>query len=104
MIFTAIYGIIIFGKYKETGAYRMKIIKRNGSEVVFDISKIIAAIEKANVTVPEEERLNQPQILDIASTVEKKCIDMHRAPSVEEIQEMVETRIMECGAFEVAKR
>ena len=82
----------------------MKIIKRNGSEVVFDISKIIAAIEKANVTVPEEERLNQPQILDIASTVEKKCIDMHRAPSVEEIQEMVETRIMECGAFEVAKR
>ena len=82
----------------------MKIIKRNGSEVVFDISKIIAAIEKANVTVPEEERLNQPQILDIASTVEKKCIEMHRAPSVEEIQEMVETRIMECGAFEVAKR
>ena len=82
----------------------MKIIKRNGSEVVFDISKIIAAIEKANVTVPEEERLNQPQILDIACTVEKKCIEMHRAPSVEEIQEMVETRIMECGAFEVAKR
>ena len=104
MIFTAIYGIICFGKYKGTGAYSMKIIKRNGSEVVFDISKIIAAIEKANVTVPEEERLNQPQILDIASTVEKKCIEMHRAPSVEEIQEMVETRIMECGAFEVAKR
>ena len=104
MIFPTIYGIIFLGKYKETGAYGMKIIKRNGSEVVFDISKIIAAIEKANVTVPEEERLNQPQILDIASTVEKKCIEMHRAPSVEEIQEMVETRIMECGAFEVAKR
>ena len=81
----------------------MKIIKRNGSEMVFDISKIIAAIEKANVTVPEEERLNQPQILDIASSVEQKCLAMHRAPSVEEIQEMVETLIMQCGAFEVAK-
>ena len=47
----------------------MKIMKRNGSEAVFDISKIIAAIEKANITVKEEERLNQPQILHIASTV-----------------------------------
>ncbi len=82
----------------------MKIIKRNGSEAVFDISKIIAAIEKANVTVQEEERLNQPQILDIAHTVEESCKQMHRAPSVEEIQEMVESRIMECGAYEVAKR
>ena len=81
----------------------MKIIKRNGSEMVFDISKIIAAIEKANVTVPEDERLGQPQILDIASAVEEKCLAMHRAPSVEEIQEMVETLIMQCGAFEVAK-
>ena len=68
----------------------MKIIKRNGSETVFDISKIIAAIEKANATVPEDERLNRMQILDIADGVEKKCIEMHRAPSVEEIQEMVE--------------
>ena len=72
----------------------MKIIKRNGSETIFDISKIIAAIEKANVTVSEEERLNQPQILHIAGTVEQKCIEMNRAPSVEEIQEMVETLIM----------
>ena len=82
----------------------MKIMKRNGSEAVFDISKIIAAIEKANITVKEEERLNQPQILHIASTVEKKCKEMHRAPAVEEIQEMVESLIMECGAYEVAKR
>ncbi len=82
----------------------MKIMKRNGSEAVFDISKIIAAIEKANITVKEEERLNQPQILHIASTVEQKCMEMHRAPSVEEIQEMVESLIMECGAYEVAKR
>ena len=82
----------------------MKIMKRNGSEAVFDISKIIAAIEKANITVKEEERLNQPQILHIASTVEKNCKEMHRDPSVEEIQEMVESLIMECGAYEVAKR
>ena len=82
----------------------MKIMKRNGSEAVFDISKIIAAIEKANITVKEEERLNQPQILHIASTVEEKCKEMHRAPAVEEIQEMVESLIMECGAYEVAKR
>ena len=82
----------------------MKIIKRNGSETVFDISKIIAAIEKANITVKEEERLNQPQILHIASTVEEKCKEMHRAPAVEEIQEMVESLIMECGSYEVAKR
>ena len=82
----------------------MKIIKRNGSETVFDISKIIAAIEKANITVKEEERLNQPQILHIASTVEEKCKEMHRAPAVEEIQEMVESLIMECGTYEVAKR
>ena len=74
----------------------MKIMKRNGSEAVFDISKIIAAIEKANITVKEEERLNQPQILHIASTVEEKCKEMHRAPAVEEIQEMVESLIMEC--------
>ena len=82
----------------------MKIMKRNGSEAVFDISKIIAAIEKANITVKEEERLNQPQILHIASTVEEKCKEMHRSPAVEEIQEMVESLIMECGAYEVAKR
>ncbi len=81
----------------------MKIIKRNSSEAIFDISKIIAAIEKANVTVEEMHRLTQPQILHIAHEVEESCKAMHRAPSVEEIQEMVETHIMECGAFEVAK-
>ena len=81
----------------------MKIIKRNGSEVVFDISKIIAAIEKANATVGEAECLSHQQILDIAHFVEDKCREMHRAPSVEEIQDMVETNIMSHGAFEVAK-
>ncbi|MDO4370416.1 MAG: anaerobic ribonucleoside-triphosphate reductase [Clostridia bacterium] len=81
----------------------MKIIKRNGSEVVFDISKIIAAIEKANATVGEAECLSHQQVLDIAHFVEDKCKEMHRAPSVEEIQDMVETNIMSHGAFEVAK-
>ncbi len=81
----------------------MKIIKRNGSEVVFDISKIIAAIEKANATVGDAECLSHQQILDIAHFVEDKCREMHRAPSVEEIQDMVETNIMSHGAFEVAK-
>ena len=81
----------------------MKIIKRNGSEVVFDISKIIAAIEKANATVGEAECLSHQQVLDIAHFVEDKCREMHRAPSVEEIQDMVETNIMSHGAFEVAK-
>ena len=81
----------------------MKIIKRNGSEVVFDISKIIAAIEKANATVGDSECLSHQQILDIAHFVEDKCKEMHRAPSVEEIQDMVETNIMSHGAFEVAK-
>ena len=82
----------------------MKIIKRNGSEAVFDISKIIAAIEKANKTVAENARMNQEQIVGIAATIEEDCVRMGRAPSVEEIQEMVETSIMEQGAFEVAKQ
>ena len=82
----------------------MKIIKRNGSESVFDISKIIAAINKANNTVNEGARLNQEQIVGIAATIEEECVRMNRAPSVEEIQEMVETSIMEQGAFEVAKQ
>ena len=57
----------------------MKIIKRNGSEVVFDISKIISAIEKANATVEEADRLSRQQILDISNFVEAKCEEMHRA-------------------------
>ena len=82
----------------------MKIIKRNGSEAVFDITKIISAIGKANNTVAEGVRMDQEQILGIAATIEEECVRMNRAPSVEEIQEMVETAIMEQGAFEVAKQ
>ena len=82
----------------------MKIIKRNGSEAVFDIAKIIAALNKANAAVPENLRMTQEQILGIAATIEEDCVRMNRAPSVEEIQEQVETAIMEEGAFEVAKQ
>ncbi len=82
----------------------MKIIKRNGSEAVFDISKIISAIGRANKTVAENEQMSQEQIIAIASAIEADCTHMNRAPSVEEIQEMVETAIMGTGAFEVAKQ
>ncbi|MFR8012624.1 MAG: anaerobic ribonucleoside-triphosphate reductase [Clostridia bacterium] len=82
----------------------MKIIKRNGSEAVFDITKIIVAITKANNADPHSRELSQEQIVSIASEVEAHCQAMGRAPSVEEIQDLVENGIMEQGAFEVAKR
>lgn len=82
----------------------MKIIKRNGTEVIFDITKIIAAITKANNADDSSRELSREQIVRIAAAVEKKCDSMNRAPSVEEIQDMVEQKIMEQGAFEVAKR
>ncbi len=82
----------------------MNIIKRNGSEVIFDITKIIAAITKANDTVEEADRMTPVQIQRIAQSVELQCLKMNRAPTVEEIQDMVEHHIMAHGAFEVAKR
>ena len=82
----------------------MKIIKRNGSEAVFDISKIIAAVTKANNADPNTKELTPEQILAIASSVEASCAKMQRALSVEEIQDLVENQIMAHGAFEVAKR
>lgn len=82
----------------------MKVIKRSGSEVIFDIAKIITAVTKANNADESSKELTQEQILKIASDVENKCEILGRAPSVEEIQDMVERQIMECGAFEVAKR
>ena len=81
----------------------MKIIKRNGSEVVFDITKIIIAITKANETVAEADRMTPVQVQRIAESVELQCQKMNRAPTVEEIQDMVEHHIMAHGAFEVAK-
>ena len=82
----------------------MKVIKRNGSEVVFDIEKIITAIAKANAAVEEEARMTPLQIKRIAEAVELSCIRMNRAPSVEEIQDLVESQIMAHGAYEVAKK
>ena len=82
----------------------MKVIKRNGSEVVFDLDKIIVAITKANEAVDEDARMTSMQIKRIAEAVELKCIRMNRAPEVEEIQDLVESQIMAHGAYEVAKK
>ena len=81
----------------------MKIIKRNGSEVVFDIMKIISAVTRANNVVSEDERLSPMQIRRIAESVENSCLSMNRALNVEEIQDLVEHQIMAHGAYEVAK-
>lgn len=80
----------------------MKVIKRNGSEVAFDRNKIIAAITKAS-NACEQQELTQAQVEDAADYIEYKCHKLHRAVSVEEIQDMVENQIMSYGAFEVAK-
>ncbi len=82
----------------------MKIIKRSGKEVAFDVSKISAAIEKANNEVTEEKRLTHGQIIDIATGVEKLCATLTRAASVEEIQDMVEDGLMRAGKFDVARK
>ena len=81
----------------------MKIIKRNGAEVVFDIDKIIMAVTKANDAVDEKVRMTPLQIERISQSVQIACEEMRRSPSVEEIQDLVEKAIMAHGAFEVAK-
>ena len=82
----------------------MKIIKRSGSEVTFDINKIIVAIEKANDVVEENDKMTAAQIDKIAANIQEICENRHRALTVEEIQDLVEKQIMAQGAFEVAKR
>jgi len=82
----------------------MRIIKRSGAEVDFDISKIISAIYKANAVVGEDDKLKKAQVDRIANTVENQCMSMNRAMSVEEIQDMVEDGIMRENAYEVARR
>ena len=81
----------------------MKIIKRNGSEAAFDITKIIVAVSKANKEIDERQRLTNEQIRTIAANVEGACVAMGRAASVEEVQDLVEKQIMGQGAFDVAK-
>ena len=81
----------------------MKIIKRCGEEVEFDITKIIAAVHKANKEVEPAKRLKTEQIQEIAQNVENICRSSIRAMNVEEIQDTVEDQIMEAGAFHVAR-
>ena len=81
----------------------MKIIKRNGAEVAFDIQKIETAITKANNAAEEKYRMTPLQIQRITERVHISCEEMGRSPTVEEIQDLVEKSIMAHGAFEVAK-
>ncbi|MBQ0042760.1 MAG: anaerobic ribonucleoside-triphosphate reductase [Lachnospiraceae bacterium] len=81
----------------------MKIIKRSGSEVTFDVSKIEAAIRKANESVLESEKMSDYQILHITENVRHACESIQHSPSVEEIQDMVENQIMNQRAFSVAR-
>ena len=81
----------------------MTVIKRNGTEVDFDLSKIVSAITKANESINEGGRMTPVQIARIAESVALACEKLERAPSVEEIQDLVEYQIMAHGAFEVAK-
>ena len=82
----------------------MKIIKRNGSEAVFDITKIIAAVTKANNVVPESQRLTKHQVIEISDQVQADCLGRGHAMNVEEIQDLVEDAIMATGAYEVARK
>ena len=81
----------------------MKIVKRNGSEVTFDVEKIVAAIERANVTVPAEQRLSHQQVVDAGDVVEAEAAACGHTVTVEEVQDMVEDQIMAKGAFSVAR-
>ena len=81
----------------------MKLIKRNGSETVFDREKIIAAITKANGAVDEDDKITTEKIAEVALTVENKCLRMMRAVTVEEVQDLVERALMELCAYKLAK-
>ena len=81
----------------------MKIIKRSGVEVFFDSNKIVAAVQKANASVIDYEKLSDEQIQEIADNVEVACENMKRSASVEEIQDMVENKLMNQHAFTVAR-
>ena len=81
----------------------MKIVKRNGSEVTFDVNKIVSAIERANITVPLEQRLTHEQVVDAGDAVEAEAAACGHTVTVEEVQDMVEDQIMAKGAFSVAR-
>ena len=81
----------------------MKIIKRNGAEVPFDITKIITAVTKASDSVGGQSRLTKDQITQIAADVTDQCQALNRAVSVEEVQDMVENQLMDIKAHDVAR-
>ena len=81
----------------------MKIMKRSGAEALFDREKIAAAVTKASRAASTVPELTEAQIEAIAQKIESDCLRMGRAPSVEEVQEMVETELMRAGAYETAK-
>lgn len=81
----------------------MKIVKRNGSEATFDVAKIVAAIERANITVPKEQQLTHQNIVDAGDAVEAESAACGHTVTVEEVQDMVEDQIMAKGAFSVAR-
>ncbi len=81
----------------------MKIIKRNGAEVPFDITKIITAVTKASDSVGDKARLSREQITDIAAAVTDQCQALNRAVSVEEVQDMVENQLMDIKAHDIAR-
>ena len=96
------YFVYITSKAEERKT-SMNIIKRNGEEVSFNKAKIVSAISKANKTVSESERLSNEKIEDIANEIEKHAIEFGKTLSVEDIQNVVETKIQEAGAYHVAK-
>ena len=85
-------------------AVKQNVIKRNGKEVQFDLTKIANAIRKANNEVEPIYQMNEYQIMGVAENVANKCAKLNRAVSVEEIQDMVETGIMEMRGYEVAQK
>lgn len=103
-----LFGYNIIHRHKNTELENkeqsdMKIIKRSGSEMTFDIDKISQAVSRANLSVPESARLNELQVALISDNVRKICERMGRALNVEEIQDLVENEIMNQRAFDVAR-
>ena len=108
-LFGALFSLSGFAAIRGWGGiitkeYIMKIIKRNGAEVSFDIEKILNAIRKANTEVSESNRLTEEQIELIANKVTALANDLNRAVNVEEIQDFVENQIMDQKAFAVARK
>ena len=82
---------------------KFRIVKRDGTEVMFDRSKIVVAIGKANAEVPVKERISEYTLDDIACRIEDHFIDLGRSTSVEEVQDMVEAELMSTGSYVLAK-